>query len=88
MPNLALQAEAAKVGMKINKQKTKYMIAAGNRRIFYNGQTVTFSDKNFEVVNEFVYLRALVTPKNDVGLEVQRRILDCKYVLLRPAKRL
>jgi hypothetical protein len=71
MPNLALQAEAAKVGMKINKQKTKYMIAAGIRRILYNRQTVTFSDKNVEVVNEFVYLRALVTPKNDGGLEVQ-----------------
>jgi hypothetical protein len=31
-----------------------------------------FGDKNLEVVNEFVYLGALVTQKNDVGLEIQR----------------
>jgi hypothetical protein len=37
-------------------------------------QTVAFGNKNFEVVNEFVYLGALVTPKNDVDLEIQRRI--------------
>jgi hypothetical protein len=38
------------------------------------GQTVAFGDKKFEVINEFVYLGALVTPKNDEGLEIQRRI--------------
>jgi hypothetical protein len=50
------------------------MIAAGNRTIFDAGPTVAFEDKNSEVVNEFVYLGALVTPKNVVGLEIQRRI--------------
>jgi hypothetical protein len=63
---LALEAETAKVGLKINKIKTKYMIASGNRTILVTARTVPFSDKNFEVVNEFVYLRALVTPKNVV----------------------
>jgi hypothetical protein len=29
---LALEGEAAKVGLKINEQKTKYMIAAGNNK--------------------------------------------------------
>jgi hypothetical protein len=34
-------------------------------------QTVAFGkDKNFEVVNEFVYLGALVTPKNDVVFQI------------------
>jgi hypothetical protein len=50
------------------------MIGAGNRTILDAVQTVTFGDKNFKVVNEFVYLEALVTPKNDVGLEIQQRI--------------
>jgi hypothetical protein len=50
------------------------MIAAGNRTIFDARQTVASGDKNFEVVNDFVYLRALVTPKNDVDFEIQRRI--------------
>jgi hypothetical protein len=37
--------------------KTKYMIAVGNMTILGAGQTVTFGDKNFEVINEFVYFR-------------------------------
>jgi hypothetical protein len=60
--------------MKINEQKAIYMIAIGNMSILIAGQTVAFGDQNFEVVNEFVYLGALVTPKNDVGLEIQKRI--------------
>jgi hypothetical protein len=60
--------------MKIKDKKTKYIIAAGNKTIHDVGRTVAFGDKNFEVVNEYVYLRALVTPNNDVGLEIQRRI--------------
>jgi hypothetical protein len=67
---LALEAEAAKVGMK-----------AGNRMILDAGQTVAFGEENFEVVNEFVYLGAVVTPKNDVGLEIQRRIQAAKRCL-------
>jgi Reverse transcriptase (RNA-dependent DNA polymerase) len=31
-------------------------------------------DKTFEVVKEFVYLGSLVTPNNDVSLQIQRRI--------------
>jgi hypothetical protein len=50
------------------------MIAGGNRTILDSGQIVAFSDRNFKVINKFVCLRALVTPKNDVGLEIQRRI--------------
>jgi hypothetical protein len=49
---LALEVEAAKLGLKINKQKTKYMIAAGNRTILDAGQTVAFGNRNCEVVNE------------------------------------
>jgi hypothetical protein len=64
---LALEIEPAKVGLKINEQKTKYMIAARNDRTIRG-------DKHFEVVKEFVYLGSLMTPANDVSLEVQRRI--------------
>jgi hypothetical protein len=44
---------------------------------------VSFGDKNFEVVNEFLYLEALVAPNNDEGLEKNR---NCKQVLLQPLK--
>jgi hypothetical protein len=72
---LALEREAAKVGLKINEQKTKYMIAARNNRTIRDvGQSVAIGDKHFEVVKEFVYLGSLMTPTNDVSLEIQRRI--------------
>jgi hypothetical protein len=53
---LAVETEAAKVGLKINEQKTTYLIGAGNATILDVGQTVGFGDRNFKVVNEFVYL--------------------------------
>jgi hypothetical protein len=53
---LSLEGEAAKVGLKINEQKTKYMIAARNDGTIHDvGQSVTIGDKHFEVVKEFVY---------------------------------
>jgi hypothetical protein len=54
---LALEREAAKVGLKINEQKTKYLIAARNDRTIRDvGQSVAIGEKHFEVVKEFVYL--------------------------------
>jgi hypothetical protein len=72
---LALEREAAKLGLKINEQKTKYMIAARNDRTNRDvGQSVAIGDKHFEVVKEIVYLGSLMTPTNNVSLEIQRRI--------------
>jgi hypothetical protein len=72
---LALEGEAAKVGLKINEQKTKYMIAARNDTTIRDvGQSVAIGDKHFEVVKEFLYLGSLMKPTNDVSLEIQRRI--------------
>jgi hypothetical protein len=71
---LALEGEAAKEGLKINEQKTKYMIAARDDTTIRDvGQSVAIGDKHFEVVKEFVYSGSLMTPANDVSLEVQRR---------------
>jgi hypothetical protein len=52
-----LEGEAAKVGLKINEQKTKYMIAAQNEGTIHDvGQSLAIGDKHFVVVKEFVYL--------------------------------
>jgi hypothetical protein len=51
--------------------------------ILDSGQTVAFDGKNFEVVNEFGYLGALVTLKNDVGLENPAKNPNCKKLLLK-----
>jgi hypothetical protein len=70
-----LEIEAAKVGLKNNEQKTKYIIAARNERTICDvGQSVAIGDKHFEVVKDFVYLGSPMTPTNDVSLEMQRRI--------------
>jgi hypothetical protein len=70
-----LAGEAAKVRLKINEQKTKLIIAARNDTTIRDvGQSVAIGDKHFEVVKEFVYLGSLMTPSNDVRLEIQRRI--------------
>jgi hypothetical protein len=54
---LALEIEAAKVELKINEQKQKYMIAARNDTTIRDvGQSVASGDKHFEVVKEFVHL--------------------------------
>jgi hypothetical protein len=60
-----------------NEQKTNYMTAARNDRTICDvGQSVAIGDTHFEfeVVKEFVYLGSLMTPTNDVSLEIQRRI--------------
>jgi hypothetical protein len=47
------------------------MIAARNDRTIRDvGQSVAIGDKHFE---EYVYLGSLMTPSNDVSLEIQRR---------------
>jgi hypothetical protein len=57
---LALEREAAKIGLKINEQKTKYIIAARNDTTIRDvGQSVAIGNKHFEVVKEFVYLGSL-----------------------------
>jgi hypothetical protein len=51
------------------------MIAAQNDwTILDVGQSVAIGDKHFEVVKEFVYLGSLITPTNDVSVEIQRTI--------------
>jgi hypothetical protein len=63
-----LKREAAKEGLKINQQNTKYMIEAQNDRMIHDvGQSVAIGDKPLEVVKEFVYLGSLMTPTNDVS---------------------
>jgi hypothetical protein len=65
-----LEREAAKVGLKINEQKTKYIIAARNDRTIRDvGQSVAIER---EIVKEFVYLGSLMARTNDVSLEIQQ----------------
>jgi hypothetical protein len=58
---LALEREATKMGLIINKQKTKYIIAPKNDRTIRDvGQSVTIGNKHYEFVKEFAYLGSLM----------------------------
>jgi hypothetical protein len=88
---LALEGEAAKVGLKIKEQKTKFMIVARNDttiRDVRQRQSVAIGDKHFVVVKEFVYLGSLMTPTNDVSLEIQSRIQTANRCLFGLCKHL
>ena len=70
-----MEREAGRVGLRINEQKTKLMIVGGSESVVHNiGQNITIGECNFEVVNEFTYLSSLMTPQNDYGREIQKRI--------------
>ena len=62
--------------MRVNVAKTKYMIATQRSQTqFAIGQSKPIGDKKFEIVDEFVYLGALVRGDNDISLEIKRGIL-------------
>ncbi|XP_060518457.1 uncharacterized protein LOC132697179 [Cylas formicarius] len=69
-----IEKETKKVGLMINEDKTKYMWAgrrAGRGRI---GQNITMDTHNFECVNQFQYLGAVITSDDDITSEIKARI--------------
>ena len=79
---LALEKAANKIGLKVNEAKTKYMIASKkSHTVPAVGQNILIGDKNFEVVDEFVYLGAMVRRDNDISLEIKRRIFAANRCL-------
>ena len=67
---VVLREEAAKVGLMINEEKTKYMTTRPDNR-----DKVEMGGQSFETVNEFVYLGALIRCDNDNTMEIKRRIM-------------
>lgn len=70
---LMLEKEAAKVGLKINESKTKY-IRMTRAVTETTTQYITINNYNFESVNSFTYLGALIHNKNDMHLTINDRI--------------
>ena len=72
-----LKREAARMGLKVNVSKTKYMLANGSERDRNRlGSRVTIDGDEFEVVQEFVYLGSMITADNDNSREIRRRIIN------------
>lgn len=81
-----LKTEASRIGLQINEQKTKYMKTNSNNVPEQQGNTVNIGGQLFEIVDEFVYLGALIRADGDPALEVKRRIMAanrCFYSLQR-----
>lgn len=70
---VALQAEAARLGLQVNVEKTKYMVASTSASRTTN-QVVNIGGSSFEVVDAFTYLGSEVNKNNDISTEVTRRI--------------
>ena len=65
---------AKEVGLEVNEDKTKYMVATKNPRPRVR-QNVTINEYNFEVVKEFKYLRTIITSENKYEKDVAARII-------------
>lgn len=71
-----IEEAAGTMGLRINEEKTKYMISSKNEdRHHHLGQNATIGKYNFEVVKEFIYLGGVVDSDNNMSLEVKRRIM-------------
>ena len=70
--------EAARIGLRINATKTKYLLAGDSDHL---ESSVLVDDDNLEIVKEFCYLGTVVTSDNDNSSEIRRRIVqeNCAY---------
>lgn len=62
------------VSSRMNKDKTKYMIATCTEDRDRVGENVTMEQHNFEWVHEFEFLGATLTSDNDMTMEINNRI--------------
>jgi sorting nexin-29 len=80
---LSLERAAGSMGLKINEEKTKYLITRVNINQPKYFQIGKF---NFETAQSFAYLGSLVDVNNDNSVKIRKRILlanKCFYVLKR-----
>ena len=71
-----IEEAAGTMGLRINEDKTKYMISSKNESRHHQlGQNISIANYNFEVVRDFVYLGGVVDSSNNMSLEVKRRIM-------------
>lgn len=83
-----LRDAAGNMGLKINGNKTKYMVV-NNKNNNKTSKYIEIDDAKFETVQSFVYLGSLVNSNNDISEEISRRIQSanrCYYGLQKQIK--
>jgi hypothetical protein len=84
----ALKTAADAMGLSVNQEKTKYMVANCKSRTPH-APHIHISDYNFERVSRFVYLVSLGKETNVIKEEISKRIQNanrCYYGLLKHFK--
>jgi hypothetical protein len=78
---LALEGAAGRMGLRINQEKTKYIITSQNAE---QSENISIGNYTFEVVQTFTYLESSVSCNNDISQESKKIILinnKCFYGL-------
>ena len=68
-----LKREVARIGLRINATKTKYLLAGDSDHL---GSSVLVDGDILEVVKAFYYLGTIVTSDNDISSKIRRRIVQ------------
>jgi hypothetical protein len=61
------------VGLKINEEKTKYMLLSRHQNVSQN-RDIKIANRSFENVSQFRYLGTTVTNQNLIQEEIKRRL--------------
>lgn len=73
---LAIEKAANSVGLKVNEEKTKYMLSSKQPNRHNDlGSNVTMGPYTIEVVKSFIYLGSEITSENSLSVEIKRRII-------------
>lgn len=71
----ALVIEEEKIGLRINEDKTKFMIISRSQNLRDNfGPKLNIDRYAFEIVKEFTYLGTIITVNNDESVEIKKRL--------------
>ena len=70
-----MEEEANEVGLRINEEKTKYMINTRNKVCFRNEKYLQLYNYEFERVGDFKYLGSLITENSDNNTDIKARIM-------------
>jgi len=63
------------VGLRINEEKTKYMINTKNKVRFRNEKHLQIYNYEFQRAGEFKYLGSMITENRDNNTEIKARIM-------------
>jgi exonuclease III len=65
---------AEKVGLKINEEKTEYMVVSRENRNRVQEEVIEVEEYRFKRVDQFKYLGSVITQNNDIKTEISTRL--------------